>query len=95
MRRPAARSARSRPVIHRVTHQQPLPHARSLRTGSQYGQAFELHGMIRDTSAQLLDRGVSVPALPAVSMRILQQAARGESVPDADLHGVLEAARRL
>jgi len=54
-----------------------------------------LLGAIRDTSAQLLDRQVAGPALPAATMALLQQAARGESVSDDNLKGVLEAAQRL
>jgi hypothetical protein len=58
-------------------------------------RAFELLGTIRDTSATLLRRQIAVPALPTPTMVLLQQAARGEPVPDSELHDVLEAAERL
>jgi hypothetical protein len=63
--------------------------------GSDYARAFDLLGQIRDSSAQLLQRGNAVPALPAATMQLLQQAARGEPVPDSELNGVLEAAQHL
>jgi hypothetical protein len=63
--------------------------------GKDYGRAVELLGHIRDSSARMLSRGVPVQALPAPTMRLMQRAARGESVSDDDLKGVLEAAQRL
>jgi hypothetical protein len=54
-----------------------------------------LLGTIRDSSAVLLDRDVAVTALLVPTMLLLRRDARGESVPDDDLKGVLEAAQRL
>jgi len=65
------------------------------KAGPFYAQAFALLGFIRDTTATLLQRGIPVPALPSATMALLQKAARGERVPDAELDGVLEAAQRL
>jgi hypothetical protein len=58
-------------------------------------RAFELLGIIRDTSATLLQCQIPVPALPTATMALLQQAARGEPVSDSELCDVLEAAQRL
>jgi hypothetical protein len=58
-------------------------------------RVFELLGTIRDSSAQLLKRQIPVPALPAATMALLQQGARGEPVHESELTGVLEAAQRL
>jgi hypothetical protein len=64
-------------------------------SGSDYERAFELLGVMRDSSAALLGRGIPVPALPAPTMQLLQQAPRGEPVADTELRSVLEAAQRL
>jgi hypothetical protein len=65
------------------------------RAGPGHARAFTLLNSIRDCSHCWAEDGRSYPALPEAKMRILQRAARGERVPQAELDDVLELAEEL
>lgn len=58
-------------------------------------RAFDLLAQIGDGSADWARRGWAVPTLADHTMRILQRAARGERVREAELASVLEAAEHV
>jgi hypothetical protein len=70
-------------------------HEKADRAGAAYGQAFTVLGTIRDCTHELAGLGMAVSALPAATMRVLQQAARGERVAESELAEVLAAAQQL
>jgi hypothetical protein len=68
-------------------------HAR--RSGPVHLRAFDLLGQVRDGTAEWARRGWAVPTLAEHTTRILQRAARGERVREAELTSVLEAAEHV
>ena len=68
---------------------------RAQRAGTDCARAFDLLGQVRDASAEWARRGWAVPTLADPTMRILQRAARGERVREAELTSVLEAAEHV
>jgi hypothetical protein len=70
-------------------------HEKARQAGPDYGRAFDLLGHIRDGSAEWIRHGWAFSALAPASMKILQRAARGERVREAELASVLEAAEHV
>jgi hypothetical protein len=68
---------------------------RAQRAGVDCARAFDLLGQVRDASAEWARRGWAVPTLAEHTMQILQRAARGELVREAELTSVLEAAEHV
>ena len=68
---------------------------RAQRAGADCARAFDALARIRDGSAEWARRGWAVPTLADHTMRILQRAARGERVREAELTSVLEAAEHV
>jgi hypothetical protein len=68
---------------------------RAQRAGADSARAFDLIGQLRDGSAEWARRGWAVPTLADHTMRILQRAARGERVREAELTSVIEAAEHV
>jgi hypothetical protein len=58
------------------------------RAGADCARAFDLLAQIHDGSADWARRGWAVPTLADHTMRILQRAARGERVREAELTSV-------
>jgi hypothetical protein len=68
---------------------------RAQRAGVDCARAFDVLAQIRDGSAEWARRGWAVPTLADRTMRVLQQAARGGRVREAELASVLEAAEHV
>ena len=68
---------------------------RAQRAGADWARAFDALARIRDGSAEWARRGWAVPTLADHTMRILQRAARGERVREAELTSVLAAAEHV
>lgn len=68
---------------------------RAQRAGADCARAFDALARIRDGSAEWARRGWAVPTLADHTMRILQRAARGERVREAELTSVLAAAEHV
>jgi hypothetical protein len=69
--------------------------AHAANAGPLHAQAFSLLDMIRDCTDAWIAEGRTYPALPAAQMKVLQAAARGERVNEAELLPVLTKAEEL